>query len=301
MFIDTVKQEAATPDLVNEFGRRLLSEAKKLHALDDPDEWLREPAYAAPAEIDIQIAQKEIDDMMGTTRNGESIYKLVWNGDKSYWHQYFMEWNGSGQPSAPVTLRPRVRYKALRDPATNKLIRDVFPPRWLILTRIEKEQYAETWAKESYIWAHEINAMKQIRPDEPPPVFWVWYATIATHSNYCCRTKEKQQLLCHGEYAPPRAMYPILGEQKKADAAAGNLSPFEKVDPTFLSEAEDLNAGYRLEMEELRVEARIALANPMGFLGVEASARAGIETHAQAEQAVKEFFDRQIQEQARLI
>ena len=293
--------DRAAVELVNEFGRRLSSPAQKIHALDDPDEWLREPAYAAPAEIDIIQAQKEIDAMMGTTRNGESIYKLVWNGDKNFWYQFFMEWDGSGQPSAPVTLRPRVRYKALRDPVTRKLIRDVFPPRWLVLTRIEKEQYAETWARESWVWAHEINAPKLIRPDEPPPVFWVHFATIGTHSNYCCRTKEKNQELCFGEYAPPRALYPVLGEQKRADAAAGNLSPFEKVNPSFISELEDLQTGYRLELEELQVEARIALANPMAAIGIEASMRAGIDTPAQAEKFIKEFYDRQIQEQAKLI
>lgn len=301
MIIGNSVTDKAADGLVNEFGRRLISPAKQLHALDDPDEWLREPAYTAPAEIDISQAQKEIDDMMGTTRNGESIYKLVWNGDKSYWHQFFMEWDVTGRPSAPVTLRPRVRYKILRDPVTKKFIRDVFPPRWLLLTRIEKEQFADTWRDESFVFAPEIGCKKQIRPEEPPPVFWVWYATIAEHNGYCCSTKEKNQELCYGTYAPPRALYPVLGEQKRADAAAGMLSPFEKVHPSFLSESEDLNAGYRLEMAELEVEERIALANPLGAIGIEASLRAGIETPAQAEKYIKEYYDRQKQELARLI
>jgi hypothetical protein len=287
--------------LVSESGQPLVSKAALLHALDDPEVWRSEPAYAPPADIDIKAEQKWIDDMMGTTRNGESIYKLVWNGDQRFWYEFYMQWNVLGKPTAPLVQRPRVRYKILRDPKTGQILRDVFPPRWLILTRLEPEQYADTWKQESFVWAPEINTYKQIRPDEPPKVFWLWYATIATHNGFCCTEKRANQELCYGMYAPPRALYDVLGGQKRADDAAGVRNVFQKIDSSFIGEIEDENTGYKLEIAELEVEKAIFMENPMALLGVHAAMKASIDDHKTAERIVKDYYDRQIQERSKLI
>lgn len=282
-------------DLVDH-GGRLISTPRKLHALDDPSVWRAEPAYTAPADVDIVQTQKWIDSLMGTTKGNESIYKLVWNGDPNYWYEFFYKWNSTGKPTTAPAKRPRVRYKF--DPKT---LRDVFPPRWLLLTRIEPEQYADSWKRESWVWAPEINCEKQIRPDTPPPVFWAHFATVAEHGDFCCASAEKRQELCFGKYCSPRAFRERLENQKAADIAAGNLTPFEKIDGSFISEIEDENNGYKQEMAKLRAEAEIMIENPMALLGVEGSLRAGINDPKEARRIVSEYYDRQAQERAKLI
>jgi len=287
-------------ELLDRFGRLLSTTTPTLHPLDDPEAWRKVSADKPPSDVDIVAAQKWIDSMMGTTRNNGSIYKLVWNGDRDYWYQFFMKWNAFGQPDGPVVKRPRVRYKVVRD-ANGRPVRDVFPPRWLILTRLEPEQYADSWKRESYVFAPEIGCDKQIRPDEPPPVFWMWYMTIAAHSDYCCATAQKNKEMCYGKYADPYFAKDILENQRAADLAAGNMSPFEKVDGSWITEIEDQNHGYTLEMAELQAEAEISIENPMALLGVTGSMKAGIDDPKQARQIVKEFYDRQIQEQSKLL
>ncbi len=232
----------------------------------------------------------------GTPRGNESIYKLVWNGDPAYWYEFFYKWNALGQPTTAPGRRPRVRYKY--DPEAG---RDVFPPRWLLLTRIEIEQYADTWKRESYIWDPVINCEKQIRPDTPPPVIWVHFATVAIHGDFCCAEAFKRKALCFGKYCSPYAWREKLETQRAADMAAGNKTPFEKIDGSFISEIEDENNGYRQEMADLQVDAEIDIENPMALLGIEGSLRAGIEDPKEARRIVSEFYDRQKQDLAKLI
>ena len=297
----SVVVNSTTTEPVDAAGRRALSlKLKPLHALDNPDIWRQEPAYQAPSNVDIIQAQKWIDSMMGVTRDNQSIYKLVWNGDRRYWYQFYMRWNGLGQPVGAVTRRPQVRYKALRNRTTKKLIRDVFPPRWLIMTRLEPEQYAGTWKQESYVFSHEINAYKQIRPDVPPKVVWLWYSTIADHSDYCCATAEKNQVKCYGKYAGPHHARELLEAQRAADLRAGMRSVYEQVDPTFVSEMENERAGYLSELEQLKIEAHIFMENPMALIGLQGSLRTDMSLK-QARQRVKEYFDNEQQKLARLI
>lgn len=251
--------------------------------------------FAPPADINIEREQKWIDDLMGQTNGGQSIYKLVWNGDTNYWYEFFHEWNVLGKPTALPVKRPRQRYGVINDATSGKFIRDAFPPRWLLLTRLEPQQYAEGYRRESWIYSPEINCMKLIRPEEPPPVFWMPYSTIAAHSDYCC-AKEKK---CFGKYAPPSHIRPILEEQKRASEAEGYRNPFEQVDYGFISELEFAQNTYLQEIKQMEVDRQIAMATPWALLGPEASMRAGIETTKQAEQVVRDYFDRKIQRAAK--
>lgn len=297
---DFIKTKVA--DLTDMLGHpiSLPKPVEPLHAYDDPDIWLKEPAYNAPADVDIVQEQKWIDSLMGTTRDNQSIYKLVWNGDRNFWYQFFLgPWNSLGKPMAPVVRRPRIRYKVLRDPITRAIQQDVFPPRWVILTRLEPEQFPN-YKQESYSWAPEINGYKQIRPDEPPDVFWLWYATIARHTDYCCATAQKNQKHCYGKYVAPGYAREMLQMQRQADLAAGVRSVYQQVDSSFADEIADQYTGYTYEMEQLKVEAEVFIENPMALLGVEASLRAGVNAK-EARQMVKEFYDREAQEQSKLL
>jgi len=279
----------ATKGLVDHLGQPAKSKAIALPPLDDPKVWEAEPAYEPPRNVDTKAAQKWIDSIIGVTRDNQSILKLVWSGDRSYWYQFFME-------RGELVKRPRLRSKLIFD--SNKgMRRDVFPPRWILLLRLEPEQYADKWREESWVFDPAVGR-RLIRPEEPPKVFWMWYATVAKHSDYCCATAEKEKRFCFGKYAEPYFMQELLESQRRANDAAGTKNPFEKADPSLISEIEDSNCGYAQEMAELETEAQIAIENPFALLGLEASMLADVNTIAEARTMVKEFYDRQAQEKA---
>ena len=266
-----------------------------LHALDNPDIWRNFPAYDAPSDVDIVKSQKWIDDLMGRTR-GESIYKLVWNGDKRYWHEYCIKWDTSGKPTAPAEKWPIIRYGTVRNPLTGMPVRQLFPPRWLILSRLEPEQYADHWRQESYIFDPKIRNFRQIRPDVAPPVYWLWFHTVGHHTPHCCMSKARENKRCFGTYAPPEAAREHLENQRDADLAEGKRAVYEKVDRTFINETEEDINGYRQALAELEADAEYYAENPMALIGLQPNIGA-----KDAKQLVKDHFDKQIQETAKLI
>lgn len=269
-----------------------------LSPMDDPHVWLSSPAYDPPASVDIARCQKEIDSIYGTTveRGGEkSIMKLVWNGDRKYWHELYMSWHSNGQPNAPAFPRPRVRFKTFRD-KHGKIIRDVFPPRWLILTRLEPEQFPN-YTQESWVMDRTMRVFKQIRPDEPPPVYWLWFATIAEHNDHCCGTADSNRLKCFGKYAPPEYIYENLRNQRKADAEQGiKQSPFEMVNESFINEIENDMNGYKMEVAKLQIDAEISIENPWATIGPKAAMKLGIHTTKDARKLVSDYYDKKLQD-----
>lgn len=281
-----------------------------LHPLDDPAAWARNPPYQPPSDVTIAEEQRKINDIYGTTRNGEPIMKLVWSGDRDYWFQFYTKWDATGRPTAPPERWPIIRYKILRD-SNGKKVRNVFPPRWLILTRIEREQYAHAWKDQSYVYAPDLSqarefdlgngqvrleaspVYKQIRPDTPPKEMWVWFATIKRCNGHCCVQAGENKAICYGKYARPSAIHEALWNQKRADDAAG-FKPFEKLEYSSIQGIEDEHTGYELELRELQADAQVYIANPMALLGIGASAAMGIDTPQAAEKFAKEYFDRQI-------
>lgn len=269
-----------------------------LHPLNDPLEWLRNPSFEAPlSALELADVQKRVDDIIGTTRGGESIAKIVWNGDTRFWRELFMSWDNTGKPTGGIIKRPIVRYKALRD-SKKKLIRDIFPPRYIVLTRLEPEQYPN-YRQESFQFAPEINAYKLIRPDTPPPVYWLWYATVGEHNGYCCVEAEKNCERCYGKYAHPMAAVHALAEQKSAAIKSGvkDTNPFGTPDLEFIRLCENQVNGYADEIRQLKVEQEVYLENPYALLGIVPSLKAEL-THKDAERIVKEFYERELEETA---
>lgn len=270
--------------------------AEELHPLNDPIEWALEPAYLAPAEVDVERCQKEINSIYGTTRGGEPILKLAWSGDRTLWHEVFMQWNALGKPTAEPVRRPRLRYKTIRD-EHGRFVRDVFPPRWLILSRLEPEQYAETYRRESYFFDPELRCDKQIRPDEPPKVYWLWFATVASHNGHCCATARKNRELCYGKYAPPGEVYETIGRQKIADEKQKLHSPFEKVSGNLLTQIENRHNNYFYEVAKLKAEAEIYIENPLALIGTQAAYAKDL-SPKQAREIVKDYYEKQISQAA---
>jgi hypothetical protein len=111
----------------------------KVHPFDDLDNWGHDWTNKPPlAKHEIEDWQKRFDRAFGLNRNGKSCFKLVWNGDRSQWWKYAYDWDSYGK-GIKWELRPRILWKKVE--LGNGDYVDLFPPRWLILMRIEPEQY----------------------------------------------------------------------------------------------------------------------------------------------------------------
>src|SRR6185369_9005251 len=112
------------------------------------------------------------------------------------------------------------------------------------------------------------NVFKQIRPDEPPPVFWMWGMTIAYHSNFCCSTAAKEQYRCYGKYTEPYLAKEYLEGKAREMQEQGTRNPFAKIDGQFIRSSNDEENGYEQELIELEAEAAVSMENPFALVGV---------------------------------
>lgn len=180
--------------------------------LDDPREWLRSPQIDAPVSKDeLAQIQKEIDSIIGVTRDNKSIAVLAWNGDRTYWKRHYTNWTKDGKPLGNLYVRPQLLYKTI----PGNPPKDVFVPRFLILTRLEPEQFHPTWKRDSRVFCKERNVFIQIQPETPPKEYFLWFQTIARHNGVCCQTAEEGGANCYGLYLHPRAVLDDLRAIRK--------------------------------------------------------------------------------------
>lgn len=181
-----------------------VAQTLSLSPLDDPQAWISYPAYEEPLSyLDRVRVQTEIDGILGTTRDNKSICKLVWNGDVKYWKQFYDNWDAYGRPLDGLKSRPWVLYKTILD-SKGEFVRDAFVPRYLLLTRLEPEQYADMWEKTSKFYCPERRRLVQYKPEMPPEDYYLWFRTIAEHRGDCCQLAAREDRDCHGRYAHPR-------------------------------------------------------------------------------------------------
>jgi hypothetical protein len=237
---------------------------------------------------------------MGTTRNDESIYKLIWNGDRQVLVRVLHVLGCSREAHVRTDAAAEDPLQGFAGSDHPQADQRRVSRRGGYCSHASSPSSTPTPGRpESWVWDPNLKRKKQIRPDVPPEVFWVWYATIGAHNGTCCAVKQKNWDKCFGAYAPPQFAEGLLGIQKRADAAGGTRSVYEKVDPTFVSEVEDENNGYLLEMAEMEVEEQIYTENPLALIGVHASLKAGLDDPQRARQFVKDYYDRQKQELAK--
>lgn len=262
-------------------------------ALDDPIVWRDAPMYDPPADVDVAYWQAEVDKISGVTIKGESINIIVWNGDRTYWTGTYTDWDSYGEPLGDALLRPLVRFKVMRDELGRPLY-DVFPPRWLLLSRIEPEQYPN-YKTQSYLWDDELRCNKKMRPDTPPPVDWIWNRTIADHTQWCCQLKMADNKKCFGTYAKPSAVLEHLRKLKSDMEKEGfkGLNPFESFTGEDIFLAKYQENGYAVEVKNLQSSRQIALAHPHAFLGVPAIVAVD-PSAAKTERIINDYFDRKL-------
>lgn len=203
-----------------------------LSPLNDPQKW--GPSDSSCPLSDKQVAdyQARIDSVLGTT-NGNSIAKLVWNGDKRFWRDICVSWDSTGR-AIEFRKRPIVLFQTKRD-AHGKVLFDIPVPRWLLLTRLEPEQYAGTWARDSKVWFPDRRQYVQVKPETPPENGWyIWFMTIADHDQWCCPQAAEEDRTCYGLYADPgrgiRELEQIVAGMERANLPEN--TPFDNPDRT---------------------------------------------------------------------
>lgn len=208
--------------------------ARGVHPLNDPITWLRDGGYDPPlSQTEHDNVQREIDSIIGITRDNKSIATLVWNGDVRYWQQFFDEWDAFGKPVGGLKSRPWVLFKTVLDSRGN-FVRDAFVPRYLLLTRQEPEQYYDTWDQTASFFHPEKGCMVRYQPYDPPKDLYMWYRTIAEHRGGCCQrqAQEDDSVNCFGLYAHPRECLDELRDiRRRMDAEEKPKNhPFDSLD-----------------------------------------------------------------------
>ncbi|HEY8560507.1 MAG TPA: hypothetical protein VIL74_09030 [Pyrinomonadaceae bacterium] len=221
----------------------------KLSPLNDPAEWLRAPMKDAPLSREqLAAVQRDVDSILGTTRGNESIARIVWNGDPVYWKAYYTHWNSVGKPLGGLRRSPQVLYKTIYD-SKGKYVRDAFPPRYLLMTRIEPEQFMPTYRRDSRIFDPVYKCEVQLLPEQPPAVMWLWFQTIAAHNGLCCKSAAQNDVECYGEYAHPNIVLENLREIMRGIEASGvkQTDPFAAPDAVKRYAAENRTNNYGSE------------------------------------------------------
>ena len=270
----------------------------KVSALNDPQLWLTAPPFDAPCPPhEVAAVQREIDSIVGVTRGNRSIAKIVWNGDRKFWNGYYDEWTPTGQPRGELQYKPHVLYKTVLDKSRNR-VRDIFVPRWILLTRLEPEQYAPTWARDSKRRCRERNCMVQVRPVDPPAEYWLWQYTVADHDGLCCALANSRDELCFGAYAPPRAVTPYLEQRKRGLEAEGIVQrdPFKFPDRTILRYNETANNNYDEQaVAQFAAQTRIIASEaPLVLVGADVIADDSV-SRAGVLRAAREAAERKIE------
>lgn len=264
--------------------------------LNDPRAWLKAPMFAPPEPAsEIAAVQREVDSILGVSRDGKPKAMVIWNGDKRYWKGFHTDWNAFGKPKGEIRRRPFVLYKTITN-AKGEFVRDAFVPRFLLCTRSEPEQYVPTWARDSKVFDPARQCYIQIQPAEPPALYLRWFQTIADHNGLCCKTAAKNDAACFGFYAHPRAVLEDLRILVKgmAETNIKQSSPFETADEVGRRMAENQINNYeeqtvrQFRAQKLRLieEAPLALA-PADLL--ERRADLGTIRRAVAEQAKRDI------------
>lgn len=281
----------------------------KIHPLDDLESWGKDFTYEPPMpKVKVDEWQKRFDRVFGRNKRNESIVKLVWSGDRRYWHKFFYDWDAYGK-GTKVEERPLVLWKKIDLPNGDYV--DLFPPRWMILMRIEPEQYAKQWKAESWVMdpnrgAFTVNPatgapmragqMKQIRDDNPPSVFWEVWGVIGEHDAFCCEAFEGE---CFGAFRQPQDKdLETLHELRKA-WESGHQSPYEALNPKTEAEIVSyVKEYYRQQYQKMPASVDLILETANDFLAPLVDFSGQSYTDREKKEIVKNAFNQMWEQRA---
>lgn len=182
--------------------------AEKKSPLDNFSDWIGQRWETAPLTAQ-QVAdfQRKLDSAFGA----ENAIILAWSGDERYWDEFYEDWKRVGNvdfPKGKLRKKPIALWAEL--PVNDYDVFCIFPPRFLLVERLDRSQYEEGWEAASWI---EVEGIKRrIRSETPPESMYKVLRTIAEHEQTqligeyppCCRYwNEGFQRICYGKYRPP--------------------------------------------------------------------------------------------------
>lgn len=137
--------------------------------------------------------QRRIDEAIGT-RNGRSLMKLVWAPDELRWMPHALPTDPPGYV-LPIFCT-----------GVDEQGRFVAPERWVLLERIEPEQYASTWEQGRYsVFEGQVWDWKGPCPSER----YIELRCHSYHDGECCSCRGdtcncgQEYAHCWGKYAEP--------------------------------------------------------------------------------------------------
>lgn len=157
--------------------------------LDNPKRWeveMRPPAFS------VLNFQRRLDQITGVP----GAVKLVWCPD---WKIFKSRRVGQ---SVGEELTPA------QSALTDTLGRSVAPPRWMLVERVEPEQYVPGWDNNRWFNDPRDGEFYDLRGPCPSEYFR-WYITVAAHDRLCCEQRHANNFVCWGYYKHP-------GEQELA-------------------------------------------------------------------------------------
>lgn len=271
---------------------------KRPLSLNDPKTWIRGVDFSAPeSESELARVQSELDSILGLTRDNKSKAIIVWNGDVRYWKEIYVEWDRYGHPTTMIK-RPHLLYKSITD-EYDRVIRDVYVPRYIVLTRIEPEQYADDWEETTKFWSPEHRRWVPYRPVEPPKDYYIWFSTISTSANGCCQktASKKAGATCFCNYAPPASYLPLARQIRKGLEFTKTVdAPFDAPNAVARKIRERANHNYEEQaMRKFNQSAsHLLLENPFMALSDETLANGAsvAKIQAEAQENLKRSQDR---------
>lgn len=160
--------------------------------LDNPKRWevgMRPPAFSVLA------YQRRLDQITGVP--GAMVLK--WCPD---WQVFKSRTIGESVDEETTPAQSAL---------TDSTGRTVAPPRWMIVERIEPEQYVPGWETNRWFNDPRDRQLWDLRGPCPPEYFR-HYITVAAHDRLCCQQRHANNFACWGYYKHP-------GEQELAKVA----------------------------------------------------------------------------------
>ena len=221
---------------------------------DGAELWV--PDMPAPRSVNQGAFQKRIDDIVGT-RDGRPIVKLAWAPDEKRWRPHA---HGDDPPGYTFPI-----FIAYHDKDGN----EIAAPRWVLLERLEPEQYAAMWEDRRY--TIESDGRLWDWTGECPNERYVELWCHAYHDGLCCPCIKygicacgEQYEHCWGKYLDPNERLLDWIREKAFEARQdSDVKPTEDIRGFEAPNAQKKLATVMKAAEEKRKEARLQFSSSM--------------------------------------
>ena len=219
-----------------------LSTKHQHKVLDNPKRW---GAEIRPPYFDVKSYQERIDAIVGKSRDGRPVIRLVWAPT--------VETTAYGE-----TMR---RYWVTRIKLGTQW-RYISPPRWILEQRIEREQYVPSWLATRFS-TQVAEGEEPIDKGEPPEEFYSFAYLCAEHDPIplgkdwpgCCdRLYEESRRRCWGYYREPNDYdLQLISQAVRARDAMPYYNPYAPLTRDQLAQIEAA-ASMQIERQQEELE-----------------------------------------------